>query len=128
MVRQSSNFRIEVVVCSELAESVSGIPAKELGVMSASLPGLVVTPTADAALQHFEQTYFTRKRMLLEREATNIEETYLRIIRLQLSLGRRDDARRTAKLLRQRRAGLGLPPEPRTERALATLFAGNEGF
>ncbi|GLX09070.1 bacterial transcriptional activator domain-containing protein [Microbispora sp. NBRC 16548] len=55
------------------------------------------------------------------------EETYLRIIRLQLSLGRRDDARRTAKLLRQRQAGLGLPPNPRTERALATLFAGNEG-
>ncbi|GAB3158744.1 LysM peptidoglycan-binding domain-containing protein [Microbispora hainanensis] len=74
MIRQSSNFRIEVVVCSELAESVSGIPAEELGAMGASLPGLVVTPTADAALQHFEQTYFTRKRMLLEREASNIEE------------------------------------------------------
>ncbi|MFF4122429.1 tetratricopeptide repeat protein [Microbispora rosea] len=54
------------------------------------------------------------------------EETYLRIIRLQLSLGRRDDARRTAKLLRQRQAGLGIPPNPRTERALAALFAGKE--
>lgn len=53
--------------------------------------------------------------MLLEREAANIEETYLRIIRLQLSLGRRDDARRTAKLLRQRQAGLGLPSNPRAE-------------
>ncbi|MFG1861071.1 tetratricopeptide repeat protein [Microbispora bryophytorum] len=74
MVRQSSNFRIEVVVCSELAECISGIPAEELGAMGDSLPGLMVAPTADAALQHFEQTYFTRKRMLLEREASNIEE------------------------------------------------------
>ncbi len=73
MVRQSTNFRVEVVVCIELAESISGIPVKELGAMGDSLPGLVVTPTSDAALQHFEQTYFTRKRMLLEREASNIE-------------------------------------------------------
>ncbi|WP_352241110.1 tetratricopeptide repeat protein [Microbispora sp. NBRC 16548] len=54
------------------------------------------------------------------------EETYLRIIRLQLGLGRRDDARRTAKLLRQCQAGLGLPPNPKTEKTLASLFAGNE--
>ncbi|GAA4199833.1 tetratricopeptide repeat protein [Microbispora amethystogenes] len=74
MVRQSSNFRIEVVVCSELAEVITGIPAEELSAMSDALPGLVVVPTADAALQHFEQTYFTRKYMLLEREASNIEE------------------------------------------------------
>ncbi|WP_182884208.1 LysM peptidoglycan-binding domain-containing protein [Microbispora sp. H10885] len=74
MVRQSSNFRIEVVVCSELAEAITGIPAEELDAMSDALPGLVVVPTADAALQHFEQTYFTRKYMLLEREASNIEE------------------------------------------------------
>ncbi|WP_182876063.1 AfsR/SARP family transcriptional regulator [Microbispora sp. H10670] len=56
------------------------------------------------------------------------EETYLRIVRLQINLGRRDDARRTVKLLRQRQAGLGIAPNPRTERALATLFAGNEEF
>ncbi|WP_460716852.1 AfsR/SARP family transcriptional regulator [Microbispora hainanensis] len=54
------------------------------------------------------------------------EETYLRIIRLQLSLGRRDDARRTAKLLRQRQTGLGIASNSRTERALTALFTGNE--
>ncbi|MFC0860939.1 tetratricopeptide repeat protein [Sphaerimonospora cavernae] len=74
VLRQSSNFRAEVVVCGELAESLLGVPADELCRLAASFPGLVITSTADGALKHFEQTFFTRTRMLLEREASDIEE------------------------------------------------------
>ncbi|WP_433498863.1 hypothetical protein ACQP1K_00395 [Sphaerimonospora sp. CA-214678] len=74
VLRQSSNFRAEVVVSGELAERLLGIPADELCRLAASFPALVITNTADGALKHFEQTFFTRTRMLLEREASDIEE------------------------------------------------------
>ncbi|MEW9532860.1 hypothetical protein [Microbispora sp. NPDC049125] len=74
LLRQANNFRVEVVISGELAESLLGTPAEELHSMATSLPGLVVAPTPDAALKHFEQTYFTRKRTLLEREAKDIED------------------------------------------------------
>lgn len=51
------------------------------------------------------------------------EETYLRIIRIQLDLDHKDDARRTAKLLRQHQSGLGIPFDSRTERVLVALLS-----
>lgn len=74
VLRQSNNFRSEVVVCDELAERLFGIPADELRQRADSIPGLVVTTTTDAALKHFEHMYFTRTRMLLERDASDIGE------------------------------------------------------
>jgi DNA-binding SARP family transcriptional activator len=52
------------------------------------------------------------------------EETYFRIIRLQLRLDRRDDASRTAELLRQHQHSLGVSGDYRTERRLSEVLQG----
>ncbi|WP_327586982.1 LysM peptidoglycan-binding domain-containing protein [Nonomuraea sp. NBC_00507] len=51
-----------------------------------------------------------------------VEENYLKIVRIQLRLGRDGDARRTVELLRQSLHELGLRSSPATERETARLL------
>ncbi|MGP3916276.1 AfsR/SARP family transcriptional regulator [Nonomuraea sp. 10N515B] len=66
-----------------------------------------------------------RALQLLE-QARNLdpeaEELYVRIVQLQLQLGRREEARRSAELLRRRLHTLGLAISSRTEQALSSAF------
>jgi DNA-binding SARP family transcriptional activator len=66
LLRQASNFRAEVVLCKVLAKAL-------LSQEMPTIPGLVITDSTDSAIEHFEQTHFGRSRMLMEREATDIE-------------------------------------------------------
>ncbi|GAA3120149.1 hypothetical protein GCM10010466_08730 [Planomonospora alba] len=74
LLRQASDFRAEVVLCTALAESLLGLPADEPDVMARAVPGLTVVPSPEEALKRFEETHFTRRRMLLEREASTLGE------------------------------------------------------
>lgn len=74
LLRQSSNYRAEVILCTELAESLLGVHGEELQAMAQALPGLTLAPTPGDALRRLAEVYFTRRRMLLEREASDIEE------------------------------------------------------
>ncbi|MFI6326522.1 tetratricopeptide repeat protein [Nonomuraea sp. NPDC050556] len=67
ILRQSSDFRTELIICADTARTV-------LLEQPPELPGLVVTTTPEAALKRFNETHFSRRRMLLEREAADIEE------------------------------------------------------
>lgn len=66
LLRQSSNFRAEIIISAHIAEPLFATPHE--------VPGLAVTATAEEALERFNETHFSRSRMLLEREAATIEE------------------------------------------------------
>ncbi|MGP3921305.1 LysM peptidoglycan-binding domain-containing protein [Nonomuraea sp. 10N515B] len=65
-LRQASDFRAEIIISKD--------PAKALLTELPALPGLVVTATQEEALKRFNDTHFTRRRMMLEREASTIDE------------------------------------------------------
>ncbi|MBT2235569.1 tetratricopeptide repeat protein [Nonomuraea sp. NEAU-A123] len=74
LLRQSSNYRTQVLVCTALAEKLFGIPEDDLQQIAAALPGLVLAPSHESALRHFEETFFMRRRMVVERESSDIGE------------------------------------------------------
>ncbi|MEV7006649.1 hypothetical protein [Streptosporangium sp. NPDC051022] len=74
LLRQSSNFRGEVVLCAALADDLFNTSADELERLAASIPGLIVTSSPEEALGRFEEAHFTRTRMLLERGTPGVGE------------------------------------------------------
>ncbi|MEV4170172.1 tetratricopeptide repeat protein [Nonomuraea sp. NPDC049709] len=74
LLRQSSNYRIQVVVSITLATELFGIPEDDLYRIAAHLPGLLLGPSHQDALRYFEETYFMRSRMVLERASSEIAD------------------------------------------------------
>ncbi|MEV5896703.1 hypothetical protein [Nonomuraea fuscirosea] len=72
LLRQSSNYRTEIIICTELAEDLFGVPGDELGKLAVALPGLQVTDSREGAIRQFEETVFLRRRMVLERESSDM--------------------------------------------------------
>ncbi|RBQ21185.1 hypothetical protein DP939_00130 [Spongiactinospora rosea] len=68
LLQQASNLRAEVLLPRSLADSLFG------PLIAIKVPGLLVTESAEQAIAKFEETYLGRSRMLLEREATDIDE------------------------------------------------------
>ncbi|MFI7114474.1 LysM peptidoglycan-binding domain-containing protein [Nonomuraea sp. NPDC050227] len=74
LLRQSSNYRVQIIICSALAEKLFGLSGEEVGQVGAALPGLVLAASHEDALRQFEEAYFMRTRIVLERESTDIGE------------------------------------------------------
>ncbi|MGW0809014.1 hypothetical protein [Nonomuraea sp. NPDC002799] len=74
MLRQSSNYRIQVIVSASLAEPLFGLPADDLHRVGEGLFGLVLTTSHEDALLRFEEVCFMRRRMILERGNLDIGE------------------------------------------------------
>jgi DNA-binding SARP family transcriptional activator len=74
LLRQSSNYRTQILICTALAEKLFGVPETDLQQVAAALPGLILAISHQSALRHFEETYFVRRRMVLERESSDIGE------------------------------------------------------
>ncbi|MEU1728427.1 LysM peptidoglycan-binding domain-containing protein [Nonomuraea sp. NPDC005692] len=74
LLRQSSNYRVQIIICSALVEKLFGLSGKEVEQIGAALPGLLLAASHEDALRQFEETYFMRIRMVLERESTDIGE------------------------------------------------------
>ncbi|MEV0196351.1 hypothetical protein [Nonomuraea sp. NPDC050691] len=72
LLRQSSDYRAEVIMAVEQAESLLGVPPEELQAMAPALPSLILTPDAGEALNRLTEICFTRQRMLLERDASDV--------------------------------------------------------
>jgi DNA-binding SARP family transcriptional activator len=72
LLRQSSNYRIQIIVSETLALRLFEVPRGDLHRISAKLPGLFVAPSHEEALRYFEETYFMRRRMVLERDSSEI--------------------------------------------------------
>ncbi|MBN6050741.1 LysM peptidoglycan-binding domain-containing protein, partial [Nonomuraea sp. RK-328] len=72
LLRQSRDYRAEVIMSVELAESLLGVPAEQLQTMTPALPSLALTADAGEALKRLAEVYFTRRRMLLERDVSDI--------------------------------------------------------
>ncbi|MEQ4720945.1 hypothetical protein [Nonomuraea sp. B19D2] len=72
LLRQSSNYRIQVVISSMLAEKLFGLSTDDLHRIAAELPGLLLAPSHEDGVRHFEETFFMRRRMVLERDSAEI--------------------------------------------------------
>ncbi|GAA3624267.1 hypothetical protein GCM10022419_132330 [Nonomuraea rosea] len=69
LLRQSNNYRVQIIVSITLAEELFGLSQDGLREIVAGIPGLLLAPSHEDALQNFEEAYFLRSRMVLEREA-----------------------------------------------------------
>ncbi|WP_084965775.1 LysM peptidoglycan-binding domain-containing protein [Thermoactinospora rubra] len=67
LVQQAHNYRTHVIMCADMAHELYGTSPE-------GVPGLTVTDSAGAAFRMFEERHFTRRRMVLEREASGIDE------------------------------------------------------
>ncbi|MFI9846689.1 hypothetical protein ACIHFD_57380 [Nonomuraea sp. NPDC051941] len=74
LLRQSSNHRIEIIICTTLAEELLSLPEADLNRIAAGLPGLSFATSHEDALRYFEETFFMRRRMVLERESSGVGE------------------------------------------------------
>ncbi|MFG1705411.1 hypothetical protein ACFLIM_19655 [Nonomuraea sp. M3C6] len=72
LLRQSSNYRVQVTVSAALAGRLFGLTEGDLHRIAGGLPGLLLAASHEQALRHFEETYFMRRRMVLERESSEI--------------------------------------------------------
>jgi DNA-binding SARP family transcriptional activator len=74
LLRQSSNYRTQIIMCTGLAEKLFGLPASDLEEAAKGLTGLLLANSHEIALRHFEETFFQRRRMVLERDSCGIDE------------------------------------------------------
>ncbi|MGW3352178.1 BTAD domain-containing putative transcriptional regulator [Nonomuraea rubra] len=74
LLRQSSNYRTQIIMCRGLAEKLFGLSPSDLEQTTTALPGLQLADSHESALRHFEETYFQRRRMVLERDSSDIDE------------------------------------------------------
>jgi DNA-binding SARP family transcriptional activator len=74
VLRQASNFRAEIVICTSLLQELFGISPDEAETLAHAVPGLAIAATRNHALDRFEEEHFTRLRMMVEREAGAIDE------------------------------------------------------
>ncbi|MEU1389974.1 MULTISPECIES: LysM peptidoglycan-binding domain-containing protein [unclassified Nonomuraea] len=114
LLRQSSNYRVQIIICSALVEKLFGLSGKEVEQIGAALPGLLLAASHEDALRQFEEMYFMRMRMVLERESTDIGEVRRNdpgeALPATLLIAELDDEvyeHATAPLTAGRRAGVG---------------------
>lgn len=62
------------MICTALVKKIFDIPADELESLARAIAGFTVMPVMDDAVERFEQEHFTRLRMMVEREAGDIDE------------------------------------------------------
>ncbi|MGP4102902.1 hypothetical protein [Nonomuraea sp. KM90] len=74
LLRQSSNYRTQIIMCTGLAEKLFGLSASDLEQTTTALTGLELADSHESALRHFEETFFQRRRMVLERGSSDIDE------------------------------------------------------
>ncbi|MFC5829528.1 tetratricopeptide repeat protein [Nonomuraea insulae] len=74
LLRQSNNYRTEIIMCTGLAEKLFGLTMPDLNHVAATLSGLVLVESHESALRHFEETFFLRRRMVLERDSSGVDE------------------------------------------------------
>ncbi|MFC5835559.1 AfsR/SARP family transcriptional regulator [Nonomuraea insulae] len=74
LLRQSSNYRTQIIMCTELASKLLGLPGPDLDHVAATLPGLLIVDSHENALRHFEETFFLRRRMVVERDSSDVDE------------------------------------------------------
>ncbi|MCG5215502.1 BTAD domain-containing putative transcriptional regulator [Streptosporangium soli] len=74
LLQRAGNFRLEVLAGMADAAELTGMDHDELHALASAVPGLTILETPDAALERFEQTGFTRRRVLIERDACDVDE------------------------------------------------------
>ncbi|NJP98005.1 LysM peptidoglycan-binding domain-containing protein [Nonomuraea sp. FMUSA5-5] len=74
LLRQSSNYRTQIIISMDLAEKLLGLSAPDLKQTAMELTGLQLADSHEDALRHFEETFFQRRRMVLERDSSDIDE------------------------------------------------------
>ncbi|GAA3165954.1 hypothetical protein GCM10010466_65950 [Planomonospora alba] len=74
LLRQAGWFRAEVVIRTADLRELFGLSAREAESLAGAVPGLAVVESADAAVDRFTETHFARRRMLIERAATDVAE------------------------------------------------------